>query len=225
MPGSFQNFDLAMQQLISALRPERVLDIGCGSGKYGRMTRDRAARAHITGIEVEHSYVERFQLRDIYDEVRVGEAWQELRSHPEEAFDLCIIGDCIEHMPKSQGLDLLNLLMYRTHYVVLLFPEFAVQGAVNGVESETHLSVWSEADFAWHDRWAWDNCFTITMVVMRGYHPSATPFETLVSAINDSGVYIQDFYQGRRLRPVNLKTCIRLHEDFIDGVSHRFRPL
>lgn len=224
MPGSFNNFDLPVRCLLQKLQPGRVLDIGCGSGKYGRFARECVPAAHLTGIEIEASYIERFQLRSLYDEVRVGDAWNELRRRPEESFDLCIIGDCIEHMPKSQGLDLLNLLAYRTQYTLVLFPEFSVQGAVNGIDSETHVSVWSEDDFLWHDRWAWDNCFTITMVVMRGYQSSPVAFENLVNAVNGEAPYVQDFYSGRMLRPVQLRKRVRVHEDVIDGVRHGFRP-
>ena len=224
MPGSFNNFDLPVQALIERLGPQRVNDNVCVSGKYGRFTRARAPAAHVTGIEIEQSYVERFQLGSLYDEVLVGEAWSELRGRPDWFFDLCIIGDCIEHMPKSQGLDLLNLLTYRTQYTVVLFPEFSVQGAVNGVDSESHVSVWSEEDFSWHDRWAWDNCFTITMVVLRGYQPAKVHFDALVDGLNGSAVQVQDFYEGRMLRPVALKKRLRLREDVIGGRSHRFRP-
>ncbi len=154
MPGSFQNFDAVVAHLIKALNPARILDIGCGSGKYGKMVSIHAPSCHRIGIEAEQSYIDQFALNETYHEVRHGFAWPVLSEAHNEFFDLCIIGDCIEHMQKSVGLDLLNFLTYRTQYIVVLAPEFSVQGSVNGVDSESHISVWSERDFVWHDRWA-----------------------------------------------------------------------
>lgn len=80
-------------------------------------------------------------------DIGCGEGLKVVSASQGEFFDLAIIGDCIEHMPKSVGLDLLNFLTYRTQHTIVLAPEFSVQGSVNGVVSKSHVSVWSEVDF------------------------------------------------------------------------------
>ena len=156
MPGSFPVFDAVVQHLVGRLQPERALDVGAGAGKYGRLLAEQAPGCHRTAIEVEPGYAERFDLPTLYHALHQQDATQWWRSS-QESFDLVLLGDCLEHMPKSQGLDLLNALVYRSAWLVLVMPEFVVQGAVDGVASETHLSVWSERDLHWHDLWAWDN--------------------------------------------------------------------
>ena len=224
MPGSFQNFDATVSQLIETLNPERFLDIGCGSGKYGKMACKHAPSCHRIGIEPEQGYIEQFGLKDIYHEVRHGYAWPVLSKDSSEFFDLCIIGDCIEHMPKSAGLDLLNFLTYRTQYTVVLAPEFSVQGSVNGVDSESHVSVWSERDFAWHDRWAWDNCLTISMFVLRGYQATRTDFNSLINRINVSQVPVKDFYGQKTVRAAAFKKVIHQREEVYEGALRGYRP-
>ena len=64
--------------------------------------------------------MERFDLRSLYDEVILGDA-VDLTNDPKVRFDLVIIGDCIEHMRKSDGVDLLNFLMYRSGYICVTY--------------------------------------------------------------------------------------------------------
>jgi hypothetical protein len=42
-------------------------------------------------------------------------------------YDAVILGDCIEHMRKSVGLDLLNFLVYRSSIIVVKFPVQMIQ--------------------------------------------------------------------------------------------------
>lgn len=57
------------------------------------------------------------------------------------------IGDCIEHMRKSDGIDLINYLVYRSKEIIMLFPNKYIQYDWMGHTSEAHRSVWSETDF------------------------------------------------------------------------------
>lgn len=224
MPGSFRNFDSVVAKLVGTLQPTRLLDIGCGAGKYGKLVAEHAPACRRIGVEAEGSYIEKFNLTSIYHEVRHGFAWPGLAGNTSECFDLAIIGDCIEHMPKSHGLDLLNFLTYRTQYIVVLAPEFAVQGSVNGVDSESHISVWSERDFQWHDRWAWDNCLTISMFILRGYQRSEIEFGQLINTLNASEILLKDFYGQKTVRPASFKKVIHQREDVYEGKVRNYRP-
>ncbi len=150
MPMSSDAFDSLMGNLISNLKPGRVCDIGPGAGKYGKMARDISNAFNFpiktTGIEIDESYVEEYLLRDIYDEIVIGDA-NELITKPKTRFDLVIIGDCIEHMRKSDAIDLLNFLVYRVGYIVVIWPDEAVQDDWEGHAAEAHISTWSKNDF------------------------------------------------------------------------------
>jgi len=47
-------------------------------------------------------------------------------------YDAVILGDCIEHMRKSVGLDLLNFLVYRSRIIVVKFPVQMIQDPYQG---------------------------------------------------------------------------------------------
>lgn len=123
-----------------------ILDIGAGQGKYGRMAREICPNAHLTALEIEPEYVFKFGLTELYNRVIVDSAIS-LLDQIDNSWDVVIMGDVIEHMPKSQGLDVLHFLVYRTRYMWVQYPERYIQGSLEGHKHEAHLSVWTEADF------------------------------------------------------------------------------
>jgi len=205
MSGSFPVFDTACQHLIAAIAPKRALDIGAGSGKYGRLLASEAPGCERIAIEIEADHVERFGLRELYHRVDVSDATGGWQAQSEEAFDLVIAGDCLQQMPKSAGLDLLNALVYRASYLLLVVPEFVVQGAVDGRSSAVHRSVWSERDLHWHDLWAWDNTRSATLMLLRGYRAAAHPLDALVRTLNEAHVPLRDYDGASLVRPCRLR--------------------
>jgi|SRR5882672_1447847 len=173
MPFSSNVFDDFMRQLIGALQPTTACDIGPGTGKYGHMIRDAAKGQFVTtttAIEIDPSYVETYQLRDLYDTVIVDDCVS-LILQPRVRFDLVIIGDCIEHLLKSRGIDLLNFLIYRTGYIVVIYPEAYVQDDWEGHAAEAHISTWSPKDF---EPWPTIHRHAegMHLFVVKGYQPT-----------------------------------------------------
>lgn len=151
MPVSAPVFDTHVAQLIQRMRPDSVLDIGPGAGKYGmilkRMRESGQPIGSIAAVEIDESYIDRFQLREIYDSVTAGDASLLPDVGPDAEWDLVILGDVLEHMRKSRGTDLIEYLYYRTKYIVLVIPIDYIQGAVDGHAAEAHISTWYAADF------------------------------------------------------------------------------
>jgi SAM-dependent methyltransferase len=205
MSGSFPIFDAVCEHLIAAIAPATALDIGAGAGKYGRLLAAAAPACQRTALEIEPAHVERFALRELYPRVEVANAAQWWRHHVEEAFDLVIAGDCLQQLPKSEGLDLVNAMLYRSAYLLLVAPEFVIQGAVEGLASAVHRSVWSERDLQWHDLWAWDHTRSVTLMLLRGYRPAATTLEALVRGCNDAHVPVRDYDGTTLVRPCRLR--------------------
>ena len=213
MPGSFMVFDAAVEQLIEWLQPRSALDIGTGSGKYGQMLARIVPDCRRVGIEPEASYEPRFGLDALYPELFRCSAAAWMSQASDSRFDLVLLGDCIEHMPKRAGLDLLNFLAYRSAYTLVITPEFIVQGAVDGVAGEAHVSVWSERDLGWHDLHAWDNCRAVSLLLLRGYLPAPLPLVELVDRFNAAAVPIREFYEPASfVRPVRLRLVDRARE-------------
>lgn len=208
MSGSFPVFDNVVESLFGWMAPEISLDIGAGAGKYGRLLARAVPDCERTAVEVNGSYVNRFDLRSLYHRVELADAASWWRDNPDETFDVVVAGDVLQTMPKSAGQDLLNAMVYRCAWIVLLMPEFVIQGALDDAVTNVHRSVWSERDLHWHDLWAWDNTRAITLALLRGYQPSALSIDELLRRVNEGALPLRDhdgqgFVRHCRLRLVD----------------------
>lgn len=174
MPYSSPVLDKKMLKMLRDIRPATVYDIGAGAGKYGKLIKQSPSLKKIVkkiiGIEIDREYIKRFDLNSVYDEV-----WRmpatELMSHEfyDTNFDTIIIGDCIEHMRKTEGIDLLNFLVYRSRWILVQYPVKYLQNTVNGKYHEAHISVWSDTDFAGFDVQTKYACEWKRAVLIQGY--------------------------------------------------------
>lgn len=167
MPFSASAFDTEIELYFRLVRHGSVVDIGAGEGKYGKMLRRVQPDIKLIGVELDADYVGRYRLRDLYDEVWLMNA-ADLINDTDRTFDAVIIGDCIEHMRKSVGLDLLNFLVYRSKVIIVIFPLQWPQNTWEGHTSEAHLSVWSEHDFHGMDCLFVERNF-VCLSMIRGY--------------------------------------------------------
>jgi hypothetical protein len=174
MPYSSAAFDHYISTLVELLRPATALDIGPGAGKYGNLIRQSMADhqfvAQLYAVEIDESYVKQFELETIYDKVIVGDAI-DLLTTPRIRFDFVVIGDCIEHMRKSSGVDLLNFLVYRSGYICVVYPDAYIQDDWEGHAAEAHISTWCAEDFKGWDtiHQSWEG---MHLYLIKGYQPS-----------------------------------------------------
>jgi hypothetical protein len=150
VPYSKHVFDEAIEEILRALRPASVLDVGAGAGKYAAIVRRACPGARIVAVERDETYIPRFGLAEKYDEVLTVDAMS-LMADVDRDYDVVILGDVIEHLRKSDGIDLLNFLVYRARKIIVVFPLRNRQGAVDGHVHEAHISVWGPNDFLWCD--------------------------------------------------------------------------
>jgi phospholipid N-methyltransferase len=151
MPYSSGVFDSDVEGFLQTHSARYYLDLGPGYGKYGRMIRRVNDSAVIAAIECDEDYVSRFDLEHIYDVVHRGRLEMTPDEFPDLTCDIVIVGDVIEHLKKSDGLDLLNYLMYRCRYCLIVYPHKYLQYSWRGRAAEAHRSVWREADFEQFD--------------------------------------------------------------------------
>lgn len=148
VPYSSDVFDSVVGRIVEIVAPDRCIDIGSGAGKYSCLVRAVRPTTFIVAVEIEQDYISQFGLEAVADEVRCMSADRLIATAIDEVYDLAIFGDSLEHMRKSRGMDLLEFLVYRTRFILIVYPERYLQNSVNGYSSEAHLSIWTPADFA-----------------------------------------------------------------------------
>lgn len=127
---------------IVALAPSSILDVGAGSGTYADLLRPALPGAEFTAIEVHEPYVDRFGLREKYDQVLVDDV-RAFNNLP--LADVVILGDVLEHVRLTEAYDLWDKARGAAKLAVFLsLPIVSYpQGETEGNVHEAHLQEWS----------------------------------------------------------------------------------
>lgn len=168
MPYSDPRFDKTVEKFIKLHNFNNYLDVGAGAGKYGTMVRRIVPNANIIGVEAEKSYIKQFKLKDTYNNIHHEYIERFIEKNPDFTTDLVIIGDCIEHLNKSSGIDLINYLIYRTKYILIIYPTQCIQYSWQGHKTEAHRSVWNKKDFRDFKHQSYKKSF-MNLAIIQGY--------------------------------------------------------
>ena len=153
MPISVSVFDNVMKEMITTCSPDDVLDIGPGAGKYGKILQsidaERASPMRKICVEIDDERViQRYQLHSICDKVINEDAANLPKKYPTLTGDVVIAGDMIEHLTKSEGVDLIEYLQYRFKHIFLVIPVDWVSLEYADHQHEAHISIWRPEDIA-----------------------------------------------------------------------------
>jgi len=159
MPTSTWVHITDMVEVMMSAYPESVLDVGVGNGKWGFLTREYRDVFHnrvdpsewkteIIGIEPCARYIGDAQ-RAVYSGIYPMTFLGYVKLHPDERFDMIIMGDVLEHMTKEEGREALiaaKRMAIKVLVVCLPVGEGWEQGAWGGNEYETHKAKWCMED-------------------------------------------------------------------------------
>lgn len=132
---------------VKEINPRTVLDIGPGAGAYSDLLREHVNAWQFNALEVWEPYIGKFNLRQKYDHVTVGDI-RTVNKDVIESYDLVIIGDVIEHMTKDEARSAL-LTLTRPHFfqnynLIISFPVLHLdQGDYEGNPYEAHVDHWT----------------------------------------------------------------------------------
>lgn len=157
----------------------RVLDIGCGEGRYPRLMRERHLRTFCTttwiGVDIFEPYVEQFELNKLYEKIVIGDA----RDMVLPPVDVVILGDVLEHMELHEAKALWDKARGVASKAVFTSVPIGhhPQGAVHGNCHETHVVDWhDDTPHQWLDgivRWHKDGIIFVAEGSPSGLAPEA----------------------------------------------------
>ena len=161
MPSSRPNTIPTVLQLVRQLKPQSILDVGVGFGKWGHLFReytDIVAAEHdparyekknwqvrIDGIEGHAPYLTPMH-HYLYDTIHIGDALSLIKTVPN--YDLIFLGDILEHFEKAEGLQMLGDARAKASQAVIVStPKYdTAQENLCGNELERHRSLWLASD-------------------------------------------------------------------------------
>jgi trans-aconitate methyltransferase len=123
-----------------------ILDLGVGSGFYGRALHEIYPNIDIYGIEIWKNYIglnQTAHYKHIYIDNILSFDYNKIK---DKNIELVIAGDVMEHLFKSDALNLFALLKTYFKWIVVTIPITVVeQGPDNiyGNVHETHLHQWT----------------------------------------------------------------------------------
>lgn len=116
MPFSSESGKSVIKWVVSKLpKTDRMLDIGAGCGTYAKMFPAK----HWTGVEVWEPYVEKYGLKNLYNDLIVKDA-TELEF--DEHYDVAFAGDVLEHMSSDEAIKLVKKLKACADTVIISIP-------------------------------------------------------------------------------------------------------
>lgn len=141
-----------MRRLIVGSKPEWIMDVGAGPGKWGRILKGVAAE-RIDAIEVWQPYIEKYELAKIYNRVYCLDA---RLFHEWHFYDVIIMGDVLEHMPKDDARLMVERMLGEHPIVCLSIPvtNCPQEGEPFGNPYEAHVAQWSHEELladGWHE--------------------------------------------------------------------------
>lgn len=135
MPYSAEENKSWVKYEIEEINPQSVLDIGPGSGAYGKICKSLNI-SKVDCVEIWEPYVKEFNLESIYDKVYI----QDARDFNNFKYDLVIFGDVLEHMSEEDALSLYNKALDNAKYVLFSMPIIHYpQGHEHGNPYEEHV--------------------------------------------------------------------------------------
>ncbi len=162
MPSSRPNIIPTVIHLLQQLKPQSILDVGVGFGKWGHLFREYTDineaenepgryqrpnwKIRIEGVEGNPAYLTDLH-RFVYNEIHIGDACELMAKL--SSYDLIFAGDVIEHFDKDKGFEFLQNAIARANKAVIIStPKFDTeQSDLCGNELERHRSLWKAKDF------------------------------------------------------------------------------
>jgi hypothetical protein len=122
MPGSAEEGRKLMGDWIKMQAPRSVLDIGAGSGTYGKLMRQIAPDAYLVGVEAWEPYIDRFKLTTLYDQVVCEDVLRFIDRPPHglPRVDVVILGDVLEHVTQDHARDVWSAALVAARKAVYL---------------------------------------------------------------------------------------------------------
>lgn len=128
--------------LVQEAAPKTVLDVGPGRGKFGVLIREYVPTLErLDAVEAWRPYITPL-LECIYDVVWAVDV-RDFSADQLGSYDLVLMSEVIEHLPKEDGLRLLARI---PGHVVITTPEEFFE-SVDYPPTERHISHWTREDF------------------------------------------------------------------------------
>jgi len=144
-PAFSPDLDLRLRLPKENLNKMRVLNVGIGNGQSGLARQlPFLIFRKLTHIEIHEPYI-LGAMEEEWDSKEVTYIKADIRDMENFDYDMVLMFDILEHLPKEDSLKLMNKIKCKQIIFIPLEKEFRAN--VYGAKSQDHLSLWTEEDF------------------------------------------------------------------------------
>jgi hypothetical protein len=129
--SSAHNFDPYLAQILRLVQPQRILELGCGQGKFGQLLKNSGLTpSNLVAVQKIFSDSDVSTLKGIgYHDIVDADIMEYFRNGFDEQYDMVVAMDVIEHFLYSDILSIINFALYRSDYMLLVWPSAHPQSA------------------------------------------------------------------------------------------------
>ena len=141
--------------LIQIINPSSILDVGCGWGKYGYLSREYLMGDYwdinhtiINAVEGYQRNINNVQ-KELYNEINICDAL-ESEKYLKRIYDLIIIIDAFEHLKINDGIELIKRFKEHSKYLLISIPRYvSAQSGYSDdlIKFEEHRAFWTRKMF------------------------------------------------------------------------------
>ncbi len=129
---------------------ESLIDLGCGRGIVGAMTRIYRTPKRLVGVDIFQDYIDFCKKYSIYDELHRLDLRKTPLPFNDREFSVATCIETIEHLPKKHGEQLLEELHRIADVVIVSTPSSFFRQPESYVKNnpfQAHVSKWAVEDF------------------------------------------------------------------------------
>jgi len=126
---SSSKLDHKISTIINHINPSGILELGCGSGKLSQLVNDKKTRLH--GVQKLFTPDDLKNLNELgYEKIIDRDILDFFKEGFDEQYQLIVAMDVIEHFMLSDALSIINFSLYRSDYMLLVWPSAHPQSAL-----------------------------------------------------------------------------------------------
>lgn len=130
--NSASNFNVLIKNTLDRLKPTSILELGCGEGKLSTLVKEINLDTKLVAVQKLFTDTDEALLTQRgYSKIIDTDILEYFKTGFDEEYDLIVIMDVIEHFLYSDAFSIIDFALYRSKWLLLIWPSKHPQYGIN----------------------------------------------------------------------------------------------